>query len=332
MEPSRIPVTETELLLPEIIRNVPDIVYEFAKDVVLALSQREHFTSSEIGSLKKSEVIPGGIEIRGRRIAEETTTTLAVYIGAVRTYLPHGQWKTDDALLFAVSGQKMLQERTASQFAKIENSQQIIHEFLNEQDSCEEDSILTAEEREELRKTPARSIRLEQRWEEVEPQPIKQPEVQWSSNITKKKLQPPQRDALKREEPPENIVGHSNYTRAKVRDLLESRQREGSSYLSEFYDEIEQSVKILEGFYPSIGASSELSLVEKRGLRFNCELIVIQLKKLLRGSSVQSQDKACVHPPTQRESNSQSESSFENELQAVLQDLRALREKCSTIL
>ncbi|MGA1191545.1 MAG: hypothetical protein ACO3XO_04620, partial [Bdellovibrionota bacterium] len=102
---------EQELLLPEIIRNIPDIVYEFARDAVLALSEREHFTPSEIRSLKKSEVTVGGIEILGRRISEETTVTLAVYVGAVRTYLPPGQWETDDSGLFAVFGEKIGEDR-----------------------------------------------------------------------------------------------------------------------------------------------------------------------------------------------------------------------------
>jgi hypothetical protein len=331
--PSPDPLVEPELSLPEIIRDVPDIVYEFAKDVVVALSEREHFTSSEISSLKKAEVITGGIEIRGRRISEETTTTLAVYIGAVRTYLPHGQWKTDNALLFAVSGQNTPQERAVSQFAKIENSQQIIHEFLNQQDSREEDSILTVEEREELRKTPARSIRLSPLWEEDSPQSSKQPEVQWSSNITKKKLQPPERDVLEKEKPPENILGHSNFTRANVRELLESRQPDEGFHSLESQSELEQSVKALEGFYPSIRACTVLSPVEKRALRFNCELIVVQLKKFLRGASFQSGEEVRAHPALQHlEESSQLESSFESPLQAVLQDLRAFRKKCSTIL
>jgi len=350
---------ERELLLPEIIKNVPDIIYEFARDAVIALSERERFTPNEIGSLRKAEVIPGGIEIRGRRISEETTTSLAVYIGAVRTYLPSDQWASDSTYLFEVSGQKVSQGRSAIDFAKIENSEKIIRDYLDERDAREDESNLTEEEREALRRAPARIIRLSGILEKSFP-PLREESnkrsdgilddekslqakaLQENADSVSERLEGLMRtshprvdnplDAFEKNGPPENIVAHSNYTRALIRDLLESHSREGAVLSSDIQEELGESVEALEKFYTSINSTSHLAPVEKTGLRFNCELIVIQLRKMLRGVHLQRESgaegsSAILHI----DRDLSSELSFSEKLERVLQDLQALRKKSSSI-
>lgn len=359
VEDSREVSADPELLLPEIIKNVPDIIYEFARDAVIALSERERFTPNEIGSLRKAEVIPGGIEIRGRRISEETTTSLAVYIGAVRTYLPSGQWASDSTYLFEVSGQKVSQGRPAIDFAKIENSEKIIRDYLDERDSREDESNLTDEEREALRRAPARIIRLSGTLEKSFP-PLREESNKRSNGIlddekslqakalqenadsVSERLEGLMRtsqsrvdnplDAFEKNGPPENIVAHSNFSRALIRDLLESHSREGAVLSSDIQEELGESVEALEKFYTSINSTSHLAPVEKTGLRFNCELIVIQLRKLLRGVHLQSGSgaegsSALLH----LDRDHSSELSFSEKLERVLQDLQALRKKSSSI-
>lgn len=361
---------ERELLLPEIIKKVPDIVYEFARDVVLALSEREHFTPNEIASLRKADVITGGIEIYGRRISEETTTALAVYIGAVRTYLPPGQWKTDDSGLFAVFGEKVGEDRPKNSFARIEDTEKIIREYLDERDSCEEETILTDQEREALRKSPAQLIRLRSSFvdtaysrqdESVQEEdrivsngsitkenlPRKKA-IQRNTSSSEQSIESPKRapvevvieqndtpviDPSQREKNVENLIAHTDVTRRNLRGLLASCVGEDATISGNIQNELGEIVVALESFFESVGVSSLLMPPQKRGLRYNCELIVVQIRKLLRETSLQDGRDEVSHPAIRHlETDCPSDISFSDKLEAVLHDLRALRKTSSSIL
>jgi hypothetical protein len=361
---------EQELLLPEIIRNIPDIVYEFARDAVLALSEREHFTPSEIRSLKKSEVTVGGIEILGRRISEETTVTLAVYVGAVRTYLPPGQWETDDSGLFAVFGEKIGEDRPKNSFARIEDTEKIIREYLDERDSREEETILTDQEREALRKSPAQLIRLRRPFDDtssslqdesvqkeerivsngsfIEENLPRKKAIQRNTSRSEERIESlkhasveaetmqddtPVIDPSQREKNVENLIAHTDVTRRNLRGLLASCVGEDATISGNIQNELGEIVVALESFFESVGVSSLLMPPQKRGLRYNCELIVAQLRKLLRETSLQDGSDEVSHPAIRHlETDCPSDISFSDKLEAVLHDLRALRKTSSSIL
>lgn len=121
--------SQREAELASLVRGVPDIVYTFAKDAVLALASDERLSIFEIKALKRWQVQQGTLELRLGSdelipISQKTATTLTVFIGASITHLDKNPWATDESKFF-YSFPKIAVNRPLEKFAEIDSARVI---------------------------------------------------------------------------------------------------------------------------------------------------------------------------------------------------------------
>ena len=286
--------------LAAIIRAVPDVVYEFAKDVVLALVEREKFSVEEIGNLKRADITVGGPQLLEHRLSEETTSTIAVFIGAVNTYLGSHSWKRKSDNLFSLSTTDQIGVRPLTGFADV-NTYEAIEARL--QSSTPPNlSYLSESDQAALRERPHHTIQtsdpffapLSDSFSEASDADQKERERREDNQDVQLRIRKLESQIASKaqhgdvqergnERASINRVEYSESLRIEMRELVEQDE---FRVPAEVREKVQQSIRELEQLCKDTGVFTGLTLTEKKGLRLNCDMLTIQLNKVIARADI----------------------------------------------